>query len=847
MPPAVLFIGKLVVAAATYIGATYGTAIFLGKLAMMATWTFIFNSVGRLLSPKISLGSLRDQGLQVNARGTAMPREIVYGQYRKSGVLYLLGTSGTKNEYMNFVVLLADHECEELGTVYFNDEVVPLDGSGNATGKYAGYATVKKHLGTYNQTVDSMLQTALGSSFWPNTAVFGGVAHLAVQLKTNSELFPQIPGIFCLIKGRKVYDNRDGTQNSTDVSTWKYSNNAALCTLDWVRGVPRRNEAGTIVRDYGMRAPDAEIDYTAANEAANVSDETVALRAGGTEPRYTINGVMLTSVRAPDGLDALKSAMAGDCVRVGTTWIIRAGAYRTPTRTLTVDELRGPIETIGLNASRKDLFNGIKGVFMNPLDWQTTDIPAYQNSTYVTRDGGEALWRDAEFHFVTSVATCQRLSKIEVERIRRGKTFVAKCQLTALDILPTDTVYVTIPALSWSSKTFVVINFEFVVEDDGDGNPYIGIDLTLKETDSSEWSWTAASDEKYLQSASTITLSGLSNPAAPTGLAATSNSTTGFVQPDGTIIPRVKLTWTQPNEQSVIDGGWIELEYKKNADSTWLIWNRVPGSVTEEYVTDVKLGVSYDFRIRSQSMYGPRSTTYNTVTGHTVAGPSLTPVAYVSPSVINISGANGDVTTVDEATVTPYGGDGTYAYLWTRVSGTGSAQSPTSRTTKFSRNGTDQTVADVWKCVVTSGGVNVDSDNVTVNYTFGTAALVALTTQNVADYKVDPTDSHAKYRLNTSGAVEVYYEGSYHSITGQWKLTGAASSDYEARVTLTTGTLTSGTTGSWLGLGTSREWTVERTSVGLKYCSFITEIRLTASPFTVLATVTIDLTAEVDT
>lgn len=45
-----------------------------------------------------------------------------------------------------------------------------------------------------------------------------------------------------------------------------------------------------------------------------------------------------------------------------------------------------------------------------------------------------------------------------------------------------------------------------------------------------------------------------------------------------------------------------------------------------------------------------------------------------------------------------------------------------------------------------------------------------------------------------------------------WLINGAAA-NYDIKVTLNSGTLTSGTTGSWLNLGTSRSWQTSGTAV----------------------------------
>lgn len=96
----------------------------------------------------------------------------------------------------------------------------------------------------------------------------------------------------------------------------------------------------------------------------------------------------------------------------------------------------------------------------------------------------------------------------------------------------------------------------------------------------------------------------------------------------------------------------------------------------------------------------------------------------------------------------------------------------------------------------------------------------------------------AKYELKTNGSI-------YPASIGNWITpTSAAPSDYQCRATLTLGTLTSGTTGSWLALTTARSWT-RNAGPGEYYLTRITvEIRKGTGP--VLDSAVIEIEAESD-
>jgi hypothetical protein len=108
---------------------------------------------------------------------------------------------------------------------------------------------------------------------------------------------------------------------------------------------------------------------------------------------------------------------------------------------------------------------------------------------------------------------------------------------------------------------------------------------------------------------------------------------------------------------------------------------------------------------------------------------------------------------------------------------------------------------------------------------------------------ISPTDSLAQFTLSSAGT----YSASESGSSGTWR-GGGASSDYDAYWTTTSGTLSGGTAGAWLNLGTSRTWQKLNTTNGFstQTCVGTLQIRLAASPFTVLSTTTVTLTAVVE-
>lgn len=83
---------------------------------------------------------------------------------------------------------------------------------------------------------------------------------------------------------------------------------------------------------------------------------------------------------------------------------------------------------------------------------------------------------------------------------------------------------------------------------------------------------------------------------------------------------------------------------------------------------------------------------------------------------------------------------------------------------------------------------------------------------------VNPSTATATYTLNSSGAAQATTVGDASnppqgttSYNGEWMLV-PPNSAYEARATLTSGSIDTGTLNTWLALSTTRSWTVTVTA-----------------------------------
>ena len=103
----------------------------------------------------------------------------------------------------------------------------------------------------------------------------------------------------------------------------------------------------------------------------------------------------------------------------------------------------------------------------------------------------------------------------------------------------------------------------------------------------------------------------------------------------------------------------------------------------------------------------------------------------------------------------------------------------------------------------------------------------------------------AKYELQADGDIFRSAAGVGADVDiGDWiEPREAAGGNYECKVTVNSGSLSTGTSGSWLALSSTRTWTRARGSLGTDNVNFTVEIRQVGSS-TTLKSATIDLTAE---
>jgi len=591
--------------------AMFSNPAFWASVAITAT---VMASV-QALTPIPKVPSFSDflseaQGRTQMIKQPTVPRRVVYGKMRISGVLGYVNTSDDQ-QFLRIVVLLAGHEINSFLKYYINDEELTVSTSTSvsngdtitvtAPSKYAGLFTIKTHKGSPTQQADTDIISQTGGQ-WTSNHKLSGIAYLYAQLKFDRNAFPQgIPNISVLVEGKKVYDPRN--------SSTAYSANPALCIRDY------------LTSSSGFGATASEISDATIITASNICDENVTLDAGGTEKRYELNGTFQTSGSPKTILANLLTTCGGIVTYTNGLFKMKVAKYVSPTITLDEGDLRGGI-TLQSKRSKRDNYNAVKGQFASiTTNFILADYPAVTSTTFQNEDGGERQFLDLDLPYTTSSPMAQRLAKIALYRNRQQVSITYPCSMKGFQLNVGDTVSVNNTRFGFSAKVFEVAEWSLDI-DNSNGSPTLGTNLVLRELNSAVYDWNENTDEKSFLLDNTI----LPNPFTIT---APTLSVADELRVLNEEAVSVLLANVSTSNIQVTD---FEVEAKQSTEDTFVSMGK--NSTTRFELLNVVDGAIYNVRARALSRFAVSP--YTTV-NHTVVGKTAKPanVTNLSINIVN--------------------------------------------------------------------------------------------------------------------------------------------------------------------------------------------------------------------
>lgn len=546
--------------------------------------TALFAGVSKLLQPKMPAQAVQEaQADVVTLNLGETPREALFGRVATGGGLLDCYNHGTDNEFEVLVIALADHQIDALEGMVVNDQYQAFVGDGVQTG-WGGRLQVYFKNGAPGQTATSYLTTT-SAGRWTASDVLTGVAYVVAVYQKDEKIWSAgRPRFRWVVRGARLYDPRkdstvaggSGAHRFNDPTTFEWSDNAALCRYNFLRGIWSN---GQLLVGPGRSALEAPPEQIIA--AANICDELVALKAGGTEARYRCAAAIKGDESWLEVDEAFAAAMAGDMIERAGQIVVDPGVAKTVVATFTDDDLitNSPTQ-VQAKIGRSDLVNSVTATFVDPTKlWETTTAPLRRSLTDITTDG-EPRERPLGLRFVTSQTQAQRLAEIERRKARLQRQAVVTLGPKYMMLEVGDWVtWTSARYAAGQSRTFMVTSCAV--------DEALRITLSLREINANVFAWTAATDELDALAPTYLP------PAAPgAAVIAGFNAAAVALTGGGSAVPAINCTWTPPTDPSIyaVTLEWrqvgatdsLKLTYTRPQDGAILIAGGITASTNYE-------------------------------------------------------------------------------------------------------------------------------------------------------------------------------------------------------------------------------------------------------------------------
>jgi len=384
---------------------------------------------------------------------------------------------------------------------------------------------------------------------------------------------------------------------------------------------------------YGMQVEDVEINDTNFIASANTCDEIVTVtNPSGTEKRFTCNGSFQLSQSPKVIIENFLTALGGFLIYSNGEFKIIPSSYLSPTVTLNESNLRSGI-SVNSRVSKKELFNAVKGLYSEPAnDFQPQNYPILTNSSFESEDNNERIYAEFDYPFTNSSRMCQRLSKIQLLKVRQQISFSASFDMGAFDLDVGDTVNITNARLGFTNKTFQVLEWGFTINGD-DGS--LQISANFKEIASAVYDF-ATSDYSTISSGKATNLPKSTSVSPPTAITLTDEL---VAYNDGTVIVKLVIVLTEATDNFT---ELYEIEIKQDTDANGTALSPADsfkeigrGSRTKYEFLNVIDKATYSVRARGINIFGVNSSTITA--SRTIIG-QIAPPSDVENFACNIVG-----------------------------------------------------------------------------------------------------------------------------------------------------------------------------------------------------------------
>jgi hypothetical protein len=478
--------------AATVAGVTFTTTFLGGMLVSMAAASILTGISQQFLGAKMPKTQLSRLNVSLDP---STPRKVVLGTTAMPLDLRYHESSGTDQEYVDYIIAVAAHKVTSITEIWF-EEKQAWTLAGGVTGTYSGYLNVAVRT---EGTADNYISIN-GGTKWGSSRRLTGCAYVHLRVKrtgndkkAESPLVGGLPSRVTVIgDGALLYDPRkdstvpggSGTHRATDQSTWgAYTNaddtdNPALQLLWWMLGWQINGKLSV-----GCGIPYNRIDMASFITAANICDENVTLAIGGTQKRYRSSGTASDSDDRSDIINNLLISMNATLRDNGGKLTVTAMKNDLADYVLTFNEndMLGSFDwqqTRGLTEN----YNVIRGRYVDPSSNSLYQMVDYPEIGLTAPDGIERVM-SVDLAYIEDGRRAQRLAKQILQRNQYRGMFSTTFNAKALGCQVGDVVRINLEALGWSNKLFRVVSQE--IRFDGQ------VPMALIEENAAIYAWDA--------------------------------------------------------------------------------------------------------------------------------------------------------------------------------------------------------------------------------------------------------------------------------------------------------------------------------------------------------------------
>ncbi|MCP8895356.1 hypothetical protein KYK29_10460 [Shinella daejeonensis] len=386
---------------------------------------YLYSTVQSLFVQKPSVPRPEDGSYNLKQNVPSLP--IVYGTVKKGGdYVFLEETEGTAYH----IIVWSGRRINGFTRHYLHDKPVTLDADGFVIDPdhfvlgATKYVRIRWRDGEAASTAYGLVVSAFG--VWTNNHRGDGLASVLMLCKTAPQkdylkIFPnQMPEHSAIGQGALLYDPRkdstrpggSGPHRWGNPDTWEFSRNLALIRLDH------------LTKPYGGKLSYSDMYMQDWMHAADVADEDVTNRSGGSEKRYH-GGIWFRANNDPIEVGRQLDE-AGEMVvyeRAGGQIGVHAGEYVEPTVRLTVDDIFSI--SVDKNRRKNATVLAVRGRYINRTNHFNTEDAAIYGSPYGVLDDNSERTKTFDNVCIQSHNHCQRKQKLTFTRANARRVTVS--------------------------------------------------------------------------------------------------------------------------------------------------------------------------------------------------------------------------------------------------------------------------------------------------------------------------------------------------------------------------------------------------------------------------------------